>query len=111
MRKQPSSLKQATEGFLDEFGHDLDDAQFKLLLGVGPSVAIVMDATQSMGPIIEQMRAGVKGMLAERDSTPEQPSQYLLVPLNDPEVGPAKTYSDPKEFMRRARRARRRRRR
>jgi MYXO-CTERM domain-containing protein len=91
--------QQATEAFLEGLKSELTDAEFKLLLGVGPSVAIVMDTTESMGEIIEEMRTGVKEMIADRSSTAEQPAQYLLVPLNDPVVGPAKTYSDPTEFM------------
>jgi hypothetical protein len=91
--------QQATEAFLEGIRSELTDAEFKLLLGVGPSVAIVMDTTESMGEIIEEMRTGVKAMIADRSTTAEQPAQYLLVPLNDPVVGPAKTYSDPSEFM------------
>ena len=91
--------RKATEAFLEGIRAELTDAEFKLLLGVGPSVAIVMDTTESMGKIIEEMRTGVKQMIADRSSTSEQPAQYLLVPLNDPVVGPAKTYSDPTQFM------------
>jgi len=83
---------QATEQFVDDIkaaittAHDADTAeqQMKLLFGVGPIMAFVVDTTGSMGDIIDAVSAQLISIVDERVGTLSEPSKYILTPFNDP---------------------------
>jgi len=88
----------ATEAFLRALKAELTDAEFRQLLGIGPSFNLTLDTTSSMEPVIDGVRDSVHTLLEERAGTGETPTQLVMVELNDPAVGPARTTSDPAAF-------------
>lgn len=90
--------REATQKFIRELRADLTDSQLKLLLGVGPTLAMAIDTTGSMGSIIAQVKSIATGIVDSRIDTEEEPSKYILVPFNDPGVGPTTVTTDPNQF-------------
>ncbi len=76
----------------------LTPSQFKALLGIGPSLGFAIDTTGSMGSVIAGVQASVVGIVDGRIGTPDEPSQYVLSPFNDPSVGPVLTTADATSF-------------
>lgn len=90
--------REATKKFIRELRPDMSEAQFKLLLGVGPTLGMAIDTTGSMGSIISQVKSIATGIVNSRIGTDEEPSKYILVPFNDPSVGPTTATIDPDQF-------------
>jgi MYXO-CTERM domain-containing protein len=92
----------ATEQFIHSFSlqyAELTDVQSRWLLGVygGPSFGVVMDTTESMQGIIDNVVKQVKSQTDLLKNDAMRPSAFILVPFNDPSVGPftvANDYSD-----------------
>lgn len=84
--------------FIRDLQDDLTPSQMRLLLGGGPTLAIAIDTTGSMTSIIEQVKARAIAMIDARLGTLEEPSKYVLVPFNDPSVGPVTVTADPEEM-------------
>ncbi|MCJ1245895.1 hypothetical protein MMC30_003099 [Trapelia coarctata] len=77
----------------------LTERQLKLLFGVGPSLAFVIDTTGSMGDIISSVRQQAIKIVDDRvGSFDDEPILYVLVPYNDPSLGAITTTSDPDAF-------------
>ena len=70
----------------------------KLLLGVGPTLGMAVDTTGSMGSIIAGVKATSISIVNGRIGTDEEPSKYILVPFNDPGVGPTTATTSPDQF-------------
>ena len=87
----------ATADFLRAYKSELSDANFKRVMGIGPGLALALDTTSSMEPIIDQVRDGIDQIIEENETAGEA-SRYVLVPFKDPEVGPTTQTSDPDEF-------------
>lgn len=93
-----SVAREATKKFIRELRSDLTEAQLKLLLGVGPTLAMAIDTTGSMGSVIAQVKSVATGIVNSRLNTDEEPSKYVLVPFNDPGVGPTTLTTDANQF-------------
>lgn len=90
--------KEATKQFIRDIKARVTPRQLKLLLGAGPTLAIAIDTTGSMGSIIEGVKEQAIQLVDERLGTDEEPAMYILSPFNDPEVGPLTVTSDPEFF-------------
>lgn len=90
--------REATKKFIREIKADVTTRQLKLLLGVGPSLAFAIDTTGSMGSIIDGVKQQAIAIVDARIGTDEEPSQYVLAPFNDPDVGPVQVTTDPDAF-------------
>lgn len=91
--------KVATEKYLDDIKRLIKVKKMKLLLGGGPTLAMTIDTTGSMEGVILQVKQQAIQIVSSRIGTDEEPSNYVLVPFNDPSVGPVITTEDPFEFM------------
>ncbi|HEU4386744.1 MAG TPA: hypothetical protein VFV34_03025, partial [Blastocatellia bacterium] len=89
---------EATKQFIRDIKAKVTQRQLKLLLGVGPTLAIAMDTTGSMGSIINSVKLQAIQIVNSRLGTDEEPSKYVLAPFNDPGVGPLTTTDDPDVF-------------
>ncbi len=94
-----SVARAATEQFINDVKARVTDKQFRLLMGSGPTLAICIDTTGSMGPIIAGVKSSAISIVNARLGTPEEPSKYILAPFNDPGVGPLTSTTDPTEFI------------
>lgn len=90
--------REATKKFIRELRDDITESQLKLLLGVGPNLAMAIDVTGSMGSVISQVKSVATGLVDRRLGTDEEPSKYVLVPFSDPGVGPTTVTTDPNVF-------------
>ena len=89
----------ATQKYLEDVQRLIKVKKMKLLLGGGPTLAMTIDTTGSMEGIILQVKQQAIQIVSSRIGTDEEPSNYVLVPFNDPSVGPVITTEDPFEFM------------
>jgi uncharacterized repeat protein (TIGR01451 family) len=90
---------QASKLVLDEIKQRVTPKELKALLGIGPSLVFAIDDTGSMADIIAQVQAQAVSIVNSRVGTPDEPSQYVLVPINDPVSGPAITTDDKDTFI------------
>ncbi|KAM4595726.1 von Willebrand factor A domain-containing protein 7 [Fundulus diaphanus] len=69
---------------------------FLRMMGIARSsvVCFVIDTTGSMSDDIEEARAVVYKILDSKKGTQDEPSEYILVPFNDPDFGPIIRTSD-----------------
>ncbi len=88
----------ASQQVFEDLRAKLTPTQFKALLGIGPSLGFAIDTTGSMGSVIAGVQASVIGIVNGRLGTPDEPSQYVLSPFNDPSVGPVLSTSDAPSF-------------
>lgn len=81
----------ATQAFLKQITDELqgDDTALGALLGVR-SIAFVIDTTGSMDTELDQVKAQVTQLVhnIQNPLNDNTPSEWILVPLNDPRVGP-----------------------
>ncbi|KAM4750227.1 von Willebrand factor A domain-containing protein 7 [Anableps anableps] len=63
---------------------------FLRMMGIARSsvVCFVIDTTGSMSDDIEEARSVVYEIIDNKKGTQDEPSEYILVPFNDPEFGP-----------------------
>jgi hypothetical protein len=87
-----------TKQFIRDIKDEVTPRQLKLLLGVGPTLAIAIDTTGSMGSIINSVKQQAIQIVNGRLGTDEEPSKYVLAPFNDPGVGPITVTTDPDAF-------------
>jgi len=90
--------KEATKQFIRDIHDKVTLRQLKQLLGVGPTLAIAIDTTGSMGSIIDQVKNQALDLVDSRLDTDEEPSRYVLTPFNDPGVGPTTFTTDVDTF-------------
>lgn len=93
-----STAKEATKQFIRDIKTMVTHRQIALLLGVGPTLAISMDTTGSMGSIIAGVKQQAIQIVNSRLGTDEEPSKYVLAPFNDPGVGPTTVTGDADTF-------------
>ncbi|XP_068237397.1 von Willebrand factor A domain-containing protein 7-like [Palaemon carinicauda] len=86
----------ATDHYLNVILDAVDVDQYRKLFDLyhGSALSIVMDTTGSMGNEIDAVKNQVH-QIVESSSA----SVYILVPYNDPAVGPVTKTDDPKEFL------------
>ncbi|HEV2862907.1 MAG TPA: proprotein convertase P-domain-containing protein [Pyrinomonadaceae bacterium] len=97
-RAAATAAKEATRKYIEEIQEMVGVAKTKLLLGGGTTLAFAIDTTGSMQSIIDQVKAQSVSIIDSRIGTPEEPAKYVLVPFNDPSVGPVTVTDDPDEF-------------
>src|SRR5262249_29386138 len=68
------------------------------LMGIG-SLGVVVDTTGSMEGVLDQVKDRVRQTVRALRDAGEEPSQYLLVAFNDPEVGHPLVTTDADEFL------------
>ncbi|XP_061475402.1 von Willebrand factor A domain-containing protein 7-like [Rhineura floridana] len=82
-------------GLLDQVGSDI----FKKLFNLdGYSLTFVIDTTGSMTEDISHVKAISIQLLRNYSSSPDKPFNYILVPFNDPDVGPVQVTRDVDEM-------------
>lgn len=90
--------RKATKIYLDDLKRRLGVRKMKVLLGGGPTLAMAIDTSGSMEGVIAQVQEQAIDIVDSRLNTEEEPSQYVLAPFNDPDVGPVTVTDDPDEF-------------
>lgn len=90
--------EQATKKYLDQVKELIGAPKMKVLLGGGSTLAMAIDTTGSMGSIIAQVKQQAIQLINSRLGTDDEPTAYVLVPFNDPDVGPATVTDDPDVF-------------
>lgn len=79
---------EATKQYLDDIKAAVDEHALRLLFGVGPTLAVAMDTTGSMGPVINIARNTAINIARSRVGTADEPSLYVVSSFNDPGTGP-----------------------
>jgi Tol biopolymer transport system component len=90
--------KKATKLHLDDLKARLGLAKMKILLGGGTTIAVAIDTTGSMGGAISQVKDQIIEIIDSRVNTEEEPGKYVLVPFNDPNIGPVTATDNRSEF-------------
>src|SRR5262249_25885737 len=93
-----SLAEDATRKYIREITEEITQEELDLLMGKGPTLAIVIDTTNSMGPIIASVRNTAIELVNGRLGTEDEPSQYVLGQINDPVTPAPFVTSDPDEF-------------
>ncbi|XP_066279143.1 von Willebrand factor A domain-containing protein 7-like [Branchiostoma lanceolatum] len=90
----------ATEAFFRSIRTAAGDAQFAnfLNLNTGSTLCFVIDTTASMEDDIAASKERAIEIISSRVGSPTAPSNFILVPFSDPDVGPAVVTNDPEEF-------------
>uniref|UniRef100_A0A673W458 von Willebrand factor A domain-containing protein 7-like n=1 Tax=Salmo trutta TaxID=8032 RepID=A0A673W458_SALTR len=80
----------ATLQLLDDIRGAAGDNNYLRLMGIARSsvVAFVIDTTGSMRDDILEAKRVVNEIIDSKKGTQDEPSQYILVPFNDPKFGP-----------------------
>jgi hypothetical protein len=84
----------ATKQFIDDIKQVITQPQLRHLFGVGPTLAFVIDTTGSMSDIIFSVQSQSIALVNARIGTPDEPSNYVISPFNDPGTGPVTSTSD-----------------
>ncbi|XP_027138833.1 von Willebrand factor A domain-containing protein 7 isoform X2 [Larimichthys crocea] len=82
---------------LDDIRLAAGNNDFLRMLGIARSsvVCFVIDTTGSMSDDIAEARAVVYEIIDSKKGTQDEPSEYILVPFNDPSFGPMIRTTDP----------------
>jgi hypothetical protein len=89
----------ASKRFLTNLQADAQITPEQLItLLCGPTLAICIDTTGSMGPIIDAVKNSAIAIVNRRLGTDEEPGEYVLAPFNDPDVPEPIVTSDPDVF-------------
>ncbi|MCC6455575.1 MAG: cadherin-like domain-containing protein [Caldilineaceae bacterium] len=81
---------------------DGNEKRIRALLGLGGTLAMVIDDTGSMGGVLESVKSQVTAIVNEVSSptySGEKPGEYLLVRFGDPDVGSPFVTTDPNAFL------------
>ncbi|XP_051561364.1 von Willebrand factor A domain-containing protein 7-like isoform X3 [Myxocyprinus asiaticus] len=80
----------ATMEVLEEIRLAAGNTAFLRLMGLNQTsvLAFVIDTTESMSDDIEEAKRVSFSIIDSRKGTSEEPSEYILVPFNDPDFGP-----------------------
>ncbi|CAL8331383.1 unnamed protein product [Merluccius merluccius] len=100
-----AAVKLATSAslqLLEDIRGAAGDSDFLRLMGIARSavVCFVVDTTGSMSDDIAEARSVIYDIINSRKGTQDEPSEYILVPFNDPAFGPMTRTTDP-EVMKR----------
>ncbi|KAM7393688.1 hypothetical protein PAMP_020542 [Pampus punctatissimus] len=82
---------------LEDIRLAVGDHDFLRMMGIARSsvVCFVIDTTGSMSDDIDEARAVVYEIIDSKKGTQDEPSEYILVPFNDPDFGPMIRTTDP----------------
>ncbi|MEY4513892.1 MAG: hypothetical protein RLZZ450_6014, partial [Pseudomonadota bacterium] len=89
----------ATKQFLLDLKGKVGETEFMQLLGIGPSVATVLDTSGSMESVWKALADHMEKLVTARVGTVDEISKFVLVPFSDPFVGTPKITSNPKEYL------------
>ncbi|KAF3936148.1 hypothetical protein ABW19_dt0201498 [Dactylella cylindrospora] len=78
---------EASTQFLKDLNAVVPREQMRLLFGFGAAVGFAIDTTISMAAIIAGVKAAVIKILDDLKNTMDEPSQYVLSEINDPDTG------------------------
>uniref|UniRef100_W5L3X1 von Willebrand factor A domain containing 11 n=1 Tax=Astyanax mexicanus TaxID=7994 RepID=W5L3X1_ASTMX len=92
---------QATKDLLQDIRTAFGNANFLRLLGITRSsvVCFVIDTTGSMRDDIAQVRKLTADIINNNVGTPDEPSLYILVEFNDPDVKAPVSTTDPEKML------------
>lgn len=87
----------ASSQLLDDIQLAAGDHDFLRMMGIARSsvVCFVIDTTGSMSDDIQEARKVVYEIIDSKKGTQDEPSEYILVPFNDPDFGPMIRTTDP----------------
>uniref|UniRef100_W5KED4 von Willebrand factor A domain containing 11 n=1 Tax=Astyanax mexicanus TaxID=7994 RepID=W5KED4_ASTMX len=90
----------ATKELLEDIRAAAGDSEFLRLMGFTQTsvLCFVIDTTGSMSDDIAEVRRVTSSIIESRKGTSKQPSEYILVPFNDPDYGPLTRTTDPELF-------------
>ncbi|KAM9348879.1 von Willebrand factor A domain-containing protein 7-like [Symphorus nematophorus] len=89
----------ATRELLEDVRGAAGDKPFLQLMGLsGKALFFVIDTTGSMSDDIAAVRNVTTFLINNRVGTEDAPSEYILVPFNDPDFGPLMKTTDPEVF-------------
>ncbi|KAG9275688.1 von Willebrand factor A domain-containing protein 7-like isoform X1 [Astyanax mexicanus] len=90
----------ATKELLEDIRAAAGDSEFLRLMGFTQTsvLCFVIDTTGSMSDDIAEVRRVTSSIIESRKRTSKQPSEYILVPFNDPDYGPLTRTTDPELF-------------
>ncbi|XP_036423622.1 von Willebrand factor A domain-containing protein 7-like [Colossoma macropomum] len=93
---------EATKDLLQNIRIAFGNTVFLRMLGITRSTVLcfVIDTTASMTDDVAEVRRLTTKIIDETRGTPNEPSLYILVEFNDPEVGPVTSTTDPEEMKR-----------
>ncbi|XP_073699204.1 von Willebrand factor A domain-containing protein 7-like [Garra rufa] len=93
----------ATMEVLQDIRLAIGDRTFLRLMGLSQTsvLAFVIDTTGSMSDDITEAKRVSFSIIDSRRGTPEEPSEYILVPFNDPDFGPLTRTKDASIFKQR----------
>ncbi|XP_017272317.1 von Willebrand factor A domain-containing protein 7 isoform X2 [Kryptolebias marmoratus] len=85
---------------LEDIRSAAGDRDFLRMMGIARSsvVCFVIDTTGSMSDDIEEARSVVYEIIDSKKGTQDEPSEYILVPFNDPGFGPMIRTTDPEKM-------------
>ncbi|XP_026216728.1 von Willebrand factor A domain-containing protein 7 [Anabas testudineus] len=92
----------ATMELLQDIRVAVGDKNFLRMMGISQSsvLCFVIDTTSSMSTVIAEAKRVSFHIIDSKRGTQQEPSAYILVPFNDPDVGPLSMTSDPDVFKR-----------
>ncbi|XP_061818974.1 von Willebrand factor A domain-containing protein 7-like [Nerophis lumbriciformis] len=92
----------ATSEILENIRQEVEDVPFLLMLGIsrgsGKALCFVIDTTESMSDDIAAVQVATSSLINNVAGTDNEPQSFILVPFNDPEVGPLRRTTDPQVF-------------
>ncbi|KAM9314807.1 von Willebrand factor A domain-containing protein 7-like [Pholidichthys leucotaenia] len=99
-KKAANLAVDATVELLEDIRVAVGDKNFTRLMGLTQSSALcfVIDTTGSMRDDIADAKSVSFEIIDSTIGTPQEPSEYILVPFNDPGFGPAIRTTDPVKF-------------
>ncbi|PWA19359.1 hypothetical protein CCH79_00018338 [Gambusia affinis] len=91
----------ATVDLLEDIRVAIGDRTFLRLMDISQASALVfvVDTTSSMDSEIDYVKAVTATIINERRGKPIEPFEYILVPFNDPGVGPVTRTTDAMEML------------
>ncbi|XP_030643655.1 von Willebrand factor A domain-containing protein 7-like [Chanos chanos] len=93
----------ATSELLEDIRASAGDNDFLRLMGISQTfnvLSIVIDTSESMADDIVEVRRITSFIIDSTNGTANEPSDYILVPFNDPDFGPLTRTTDAEEFKR-----------
>ncbi|KAK2852309.1 hypothetical protein Q7C36_007510 [Tachysurus vachellii] len=92
----------ATRELLQDIRAAIGDSDFFRLMGFSQTsvLCFVIDTTGSMSRDIDEIKRYTSALIDSKVGTAVQPSEYILVPFNDPDYGPLTRTTDPNVFKR-----------
>ncbi|SEN08569.1 Heterokaryon incompatibility protein Het-C [Stigmatella aurantiaca] len=96
-----ASALEASKQFIRDLVAPLTEHQRRLLFGVGPALALVLDTSGGWeGGLLSQLVREASRIIDARMGTAQEPSRYILVPFPSTSTGALGAMGDAREFKR-----------